>query len=139
MTEADINQAVIDEFRANGGTVGGPLEYVLVLLLHHVGRRSAAPRVTPLVYQPNGTCFVIFASNYGAPTDPDWFRNLVVYPETEIEVGSEKVHVVARVTDGAERSQLWTRQKEPMPNFAEYERQTIRQIPVVVLEPRHPL
>ncbi len=134
MTDVDVDQLVIEQFRANEGRVGGPLEGVPVLLLHHRGRTTGATYVTPLVYQPHGSSWVVFASNYGSPVDPEWYRNLVAAPEATVEVGTVSVPVVARRAVGDERAMLWRRQKERLPHFAEYERLTSREIPVVVLE-----
>ena len=77
---------------------------------------------------------VIFATKGGAPTDPDWYHNLLAHPDVTVEVGTEIVPVRARVAEGDERDRLWSLQKELMPGFAEYEAKTTRQIPVVVLE-----
>jgi deazaflavin-dependent oxidoreductase (nitroreductase family) len=133
---SDFNAAIIDEFRANGGKVGGGFEGAPMLLLHHTGARSGVERVNPLVYQPDGDDLVIFASKAGAPTNPDWFHNVVAHPDTTVEVGEGTRAVRARVAEGDERERLWSRQKELMPGFADYERSTDRRIPVVVLEPR---
>ncbi len=131
----DFNGQIIDEFRANGGKVGGPFEGMPMLLLHHHGAKTGTERINPLAYQPlpDGN-FAVFASKGGAPTNPDWFHNLVANPRTTVEVGTDTVPVVARVTEGAERDRIWTAQKEAVPGFAQYEEQTSRQIPVVVLE-----
>jgi deazaflavin-dependent oxidoreductase (nitroreductase family) len=78
----------------------------------------------------------VFASKGGAPTNPDWFHNLVAHPDVSIEVGSESRPVTARVASGEERDRIWAAQKEAFPNFAQYEEKAgKRQIPVVVLEP----
>jgi deazaflavin-dependent oxidoreductase (nitroreductase family) len=133
---SDFNAEIIDEFRANKGKVGGPFEGAPVLLLHHTGAKSGTERVNPLVYQPldNGR-YAIFASKGGADTNPDWFHNLVAHPHTSIEVGTDTVPVVSRVTEGAERETIWSAQKIAAPGFAEYEQKTTRQIPVIILEP----
>ena len=132
----DWNRQVIEEFRANGGKVGGNFEGMPLLLLHHVGAKSGLERVNPLAYQPVGDAFAIFASKGGAPTSPDWFHNLVAHPGTTIEVGDETLPVVARVATGEERDRIWTAQKAAYANFAEYEEKAAgRQIPVVVLDP----
>ena len=133
---SDFNQAIIDEFRANGGKVGGGFEGAPMVLLHHTGARTGTERVAPLVYQADGDRWVVFASKAGAPTHPDWYRNLVANPQTTIEVGTETVAVRARVAEGDERDRIWTKQKQLMPGFAEYEEKTkgIREIPVVILE-----
>ncbi len=134
---SDWNTQVIEEFRANGGKVGGNFEGMPLLLLHHVGGKTGTERVNPLAYQQlDEGAVAVFASKGGAPTDPDWFRNLKVNPETAIEIGTETREVRARVADDAERNQIWERQKEKVPAFAEYEDKTERVIPVVVLEPR---
>ena len=132
----EFNRRIIEEFRANEGRVGGPFEGAPMLLLHTTGARSGAERVSPVVYQPDDGRWVVFASKGGAPTNPDWFHNLRARPDATIEVGTDTVPVVARVAEGDERERLWSRQKERMPGFADYEQKTTRQIPVVVLERR---
>lgn len=132
---ANWNDAIIEEFRANEGRVGGRFEGRTLLLLHHTGAKSGTVRVNPLAYRRDGDNYVIFASKGGAPTNPDWYYNLIANPDAEIEVGTEVIKVRARVAEGDERERLWTLQKEEVPGFAEYERKTSRQIPVVVLEP----
>jgi deazaflavin-dependent oxidoreductase (nitroreductase family) len=131
---SDWNAGIIDEFRANAGTVGGPFEGARMLILHTTGARSGSERVHPLVYQADGDRLVIFGSKGGAPTHPGWYHNLVANPEVTVEVGTETIPVRARVAEGAERERLWTRQKQVMPGFADYEAKTSRQIPVVILE-----
>jgi deazaflavin-dependent oxidoreductase (nitroreductase family) len=83
----DFNGKIIEEFRANGGRVGGPFQGSDMLILHHTGARSGAERVTPLGYQPVGESYAIFASKAGAPTNPDWYHNLVAHPDATVEVG----------------------------------------------------
>jgi deazaflavin-dependent oxidoreductase (nitroreductase family) len=135
---ADFNTQIIDEFRANGGKVGGGFEGAPLLLLHHRGAKTGTERVNPLAYQPVGTSFAIFASKAGGPHDPHWYLNLKAHPEAQVEVGSETIDVTAREVAGPEREEIWGRQKQLMPGFAEYEEKTegIRQIPVVLLERR---
>lgn len=130
-----FNSRIIDEFRANQGRVGGPFEGATVLLLHHVGARSGTERVNPLAYQQVGESMAIFGSKMGMPTNPAWYHNLIAHPRVRVEVGTRTVEVIARVAEGEERDRIWTRQKELMPGFADYERKTDRQIPVVVLDP----
>lgn len=132
----DFNQQIIAEFRANGGKVGGGFEGAPMVILHSTGAKSGQERVIPLVYQPVGDAWAIFASKAGAPDNPDWYHNLVANPEASIEVGTETVPVTARVLDPDEREPIWTKQKELMPGFAEYEAATTRTIPVVLLERR---
>jgi deazaflavin-dependent oxidoreductase (nitroreductase family) len=132
----DFNQQVIEEFRANGGKVGGNFEGAPMLLLHHRGAKTGTERVNPLMYQDLGDGSVaIFASKGGAPTNPDWYHNLVANPKTTIEIGAETRDVVARVAGDEDRDRIWTAQKQAYPNFAEYEKTAGgRKIPVVVLE-----
>lgn len=131
---SDWNTSIIDEFRANGGKVGGPFEGADMLILHTTGARSGQERVHPLVYQAAGDDVVIFASTYGGPKHPAWFRNLVAHPDVTVEIGTETRSAHARVAEGDERERYWVRQKELRPRFAEYEAKTTRTIPVVVLE-----
>jgi deazaflavin-dependent oxidoreductase (nitroreductase family) len=133
----DFNQKIIDEFRGNGGEVGGPFQGSSLLLLHTVGRRSGQPHVNPLAYQKTDDGWAVFASFAGAPVNPAWYHNLVAAPETTIEVGPDTVPVRARVAEGGERDRIFDRQKETVPVFADYESQTGgRVIPVVILQPR---
>jgi len=131
---SDWNTKVIEEFRANGGKVGGNFEGAPMLILHSTGAKTGRERVNPLVYQAVGDDVAIFASKGGAPDNPDWFHNVVAHPEVTIEIGTDTVPVRARVTDGDERDRIWTRQKQLIPGFADYEAKTDRQIPVLVLE-----
>jgi deazaflavin-dependent oxidoreductase (nitroreductase family) len=130
----DFNQQMIQQFRENHGKLGGPFEGATMLLLHHTGAKSGKERVNPLAYQPLGANFAIFASKGGAPTNPDWYHNLLAHPDTTVEVGSETIPVRARVVASDERQLIWEKQKQLMPGFAEYEAKTDRQIPVIVLE-----
>jgi deazaflavin-dependent oxidoreductase (nitroreductase family) len=132
----DFNRQVIDEFRANGGKVGGRFEGAPLLLLHHRGAKSGTEYVNPLMYQDlGGGSLAIFASKGGAPTNPDWFHNLRANPNTKIEVDTETVDVVARVASDEDRDRIWEAQKRAYPNFAEYEQSAgARKIPVVVLD-----
>jgi deazaflavin-dependent oxidoreductase (nitroreductase family) len=136
MTDRDEwNRRVIEEFRANDGKVGGTFEGMDLLLLHHVGARSGTERVNPLAFQQVGGSYAVFASKGGAPTNPDWFHNLVAHPNVSIEVGSERHDVTARVATGEERERIWSAQKAAIPGFADYEKTAGREIPVVVLDP----
>jgi deazaflavin-dependent oxidoreductase (nitroreductase family) len=132
----DFNRKVIEEFRANEGKVGGPFEGAPVLLLTSTGAKSGQQRTTPVVFQKDGERMVIFASKAGAPENPAWYHNLVANPTATVEVGPDTVEVEAIVAEGDERERLFSRQKELMPQFAEYEQKTTRQIPVVALQPK---
>ena len=132
---SDWNQDIIEEFRANEGTVGGMFEGAPLLLLHHVGARTGTRRVTPLMFQPIPRGYAVFASKAGAHTNPDWFYNVTANGDTTVEVGSSSLPMTARIAEGDEHDDIWNRQKQEWPQFAEYERQTSRDvIPVIVLE-----
>jgi deazaflavin-dependent oxidoreductase (nitroreductase family) len=131
----DWNRRIIEEFRANAGRVGGPFEGMPILLLHHRGARTGIERVNPLAYQQlEDGAIAVFGSKGGAPTNPDWFHNLVANPDARVEMGIETYEVRARVADDEERQRIWERQKKDRPAFADYETKTSRQIPVVILE-----
>ena len=131
----DWNTQVIEDFRAHQGRVGGQFEGAPMILVHHRGRRSGVERVSPMVYQALEGGYAVFASKAGAPTDPDWYRNLVAHPDTTVEVGAETIPVRVREAAGEERESIWTAQKAAMPGFAEYETKAApRVIPVLVLE-----
>ena len=135
MTEPnDWNRKIIEEFRANKGKVGGPFEGAPLLLLTTTGAKSGQQRTTPLVYMPDGDRKIIFASKAGAPTNPDWYHNLVAHPQVTVEVGTETLNVTAVVITGEERDRLYAKQAAINPGFAEYETKTTRKIPVIALK-----
>jgi hypothetical protein len=108
----DFNAKVIEEFRANGGKVGGQFEGAPLLLLTTTGAKT------------------------GAPTNPDWFHNLVAHPEVTVEVGAERFTADASVVEGEERDRIYAAHAAANPGFAEYQEKTDRVIPVVALDRR---
>lgn len=132
---SDFNAQIIEEFRANAGKVGGPFQDAPLLLLHTTGAKSGKERVNPLMYRPVDGAYAVFGSKAGAPTNPDWYHNLLVHPEATIEVGAESIPVRARIAMGDERDAIWIRHKTENPGFADYETKTGRRIPVIILEP----
>lgn len=133
----DWNKAVIDEFRANDGTVSHGFGRGLVLL-HHTGAKTGTARVSPVMGIPSGddTWFVA-ASKAGAPENPAWFHNLLAHPDVTIEVpGGETVAVHAEQLQGAERDAAWELFKQRSDGFRQYEEKTSRVIPVVALRRR---
>jgi deazaflavin-dependent oxidoreductase (nitroreductase family) len=137
MSTGNWNESIISEFRANSGRVGGRFEGRPLLLLHHRGAKSGVERVNPLAYQAlPGGALAVFASRGGSARNPDWYHNVIANPNVTVEVGTESFEATARVAEGEERDRVWERQKRDVPGFAEYERRTPRQIPVVILEPR---
>jgi deazaflavin-dependent oxidoreductase (nitroreductase family) len=132
---SDFNAAIIEEFHANEGRVGGMFADMPLLLLHHTGAKSGVKRINPLAYLSDGERYVIFASKGGAPTNPDWYYNLKANPNTQIEVGADTLSVVASEALGAERDRFFNTQVERMPTFAQYAEKAGRVIPVMVLTP----
>jgi deazaflavin-dependent oxidoreductase (nitroreductase family) len=130
---ADWNAGIIEEFRANGGVVGGPFEGAPVLLLGTTGAKSGQHRVNPMMYLADGDRLLVFASKSGAPTNPDWYHNLVAHPEVTVEVGTESYPATAVVLTGEERDRFYAEQARRYPGFAEYQEKTTRVIPVVAL------
>lgn len=129
------NQAIIDEFRANAGKVGGYFAGKTLLLLHTVGAKSGQVRINPVAYVTDGDRFEIIASKGGAPTNPDWYYNLLAHPRVMVEVGTEQFQAQAAVVPEPERSRLYAKMVEMMPGFAEYQQKTTRVIPVITLTP----
>jgi deazaflavin-dependent oxidoreductase (nitroreductase family) len=129
-----FNRKLIAEYRANGGKVSGIFAGAPLLLLTTTGAKSGQPRVSPLAYTTDNGRWVVIASKGGAPTHPDWFHNLRANPEVTVEVGTETFPARATVVEGVERKRLFDQMAAKMPNFAEYQRNTTRQLPVIVLE-----
>src|SRR5215472_10311707 len=95
-------------YRATGGRIGHRVPRApRVLLLDHVGARTGTRRTTPLAYMPSGGSFVVVGSKSGHPNDPAWVHNLRTHPDTEIQVGPDRIRVRARQADAAERQRLW--------------------------------
>jgi deazaflavin-dependent oxidoreductase (nitroreductase family) len=131
----DWNSAIIAEFRANGGKVGGRFAGRPLLLLHTTGSKSGQRRVNPLAYTRDGDRLVVIASKGGAPTNPDWYYNLLANPLVTVEVGTEQFQAQATVPADPERTRLYDQMAKVMPGFAEYQRNTTRRIPVITLLP----
>jgi deazaflavin-dependent oxidoreductase (nitroreductase family) len=130
----DWNAQIIEEFRANHGKVGGMFEGATLLLLTTTGAKSGRRRTNPLGYMPDGNRLLIFASKSGAPTNPDWYSNLIAHPTVTVEVGDEEFTATATVITGEERDRLFAQQAARVPQFGEYQEQTSRVIPVIALQ-----
>jgi deazaflavin-dependent oxidoreductase (nitroreductase family) len=133
----DFNKAIIEEFRANQGVVGGGFAGAPMVLLHTTGAKSGLERVNPLVCHPGGEGVLhVFASKGGAPTDPDWYRNLTAHPEVTVEFGQDTFEATATTVTGEERDRIYAEQVASFPAFGEYQERAGRTIPVVALR-RH--
>jgi deazaflavin-dependent oxidoreductase (nitroreductase family) len=136
MSEAnERNKIIIDEFRANDGKVGGRFEGKTLLLLHTKGAKSGQERINPVACIRDGDRLAVIASKGGAPTNPDWYYNVVVNPLVSVEVGTEKFQARASVAQEPERTRLYDQMVTVMPGFDDYRRKTARVIPVIVLTP----
>lgn len=129
-----LNQAIIAEFRANDGKVGGDFAQVPLLLLNTIGAKSGEPRTNPMAYTTDGGRMVVIASNGGRPTHPGWYHNVLANPLVSVEVGREQFQARATVADEQERDRLYALMVEHLPFFAGYQEKTTRKIPVVILE-----
>lgn len=130
----NFNKGIIEEFRANAGVVGGVFAGAPMILVTHTGAKSGTERTTPLVHSRDGDRVVVIASMGGAPNNPQWFHNIKATPKVRVEIGTESYDATAEVlTGGTERQRLFDHQAELMPNFKQYQENTTRVIPVVVL------
>ena len=133
MDQKEFNRKLIEEFRAARGAVGGPYANRQILLLTTIGAQSAQRRTTPVMYLREGERLFVVASNAGAVKHPDWYRNLVVYPEVTVEMGSETYDAQAVVLEGADRQQIWESIVRQQPFFGDHQAKIERQIPVIEL------
>jgi deazaflavin-dependent oxidoreductase (nitroreductase family) len=134
---SDWNRNVIEEFRANRGSVAAFARQPL-LLLTHTGAKTGKRRTNPLAYFRDGDRYVIVASKGGAPTNPDWYYNLLANPQATIEVGIEQLAVTAEPASPVEHERLWAMVIERNPAFKEYGKKTRRVILLVILTPSLP-
>lgn len=131
---SSFNDSIIEEFRSNRGKVSGGFKDSTLLLLTSTGSTSGKEHTTPLVYTKDGDLYVVVASKGGADTNPDWFGNLKINSKADIEVGDEKFRVDAEIVDEAKRQKIYAKHAKRYPGFIEYQKQTHRKIPVVLLK-----
>ena len=129
-----FNTSIVDEFRANGGKVGGPFEGATLLLLTTTGAKSGQPRLAPLAYLTIDGKTIIIGSKAGADTNPDWVHNLRAHPRAHIEVGTDAYDVVARELPSAERDDVYPKVVAQAPGFGDYQAKTSRVIPLFELQ-----
>jgi len=130
----EFNRKIVEEFRANGGKVGGMFANAPMIIVTMKGAKSGQSRTTPLVYSKDGDRYVVIASMAGAPNNPDWYHNLKANPEATVEIAGEQFKVKAKLATGAERERLFNQQAAMLPVFNDYRKKTTREIPVFVLE-----
>ncbi|WTW99493.1 nitroreductase family deazaflavin-dependent oxidoreductase [Streptomycetaceae bacterium NBC_01309] len=125
----------VRRYRETGGEVGYEWNGVTALLLTTTGRTTGEPRTSALIFGADDDRLVVIASQGGAPTHPQWYRNLLAQPRVEVQVKDRRIAAVARTAEGAERERLWGLMVGLWPNYDAYQERTDRSIPVVVLEP----
>jgi deazaflavin-dependent oxidoreductase (nitroreductase family) len=128
------NSEIIDEFRANGGKVGGPFEGATLLLLHTTGAKSGKERINPVMTFDFDGKLLIVGSYAGADVDPAWLHNLRAHPDAHIEIGTDAYDVRARELPADERDAVYPRIVEQVPGFGGYQSKTDRIIPVIELQ-----
>ena len=120
-------------YRSTGGRIGGRIQGLPVLLLTTTGRKSGKPRTVPLGYLRDGSTYVIIASYGGLPRHPAWFFNLQSHPEANIQAKKVQVQVRAELANPEKKRELWARLLEVAPGYANYQKRTSRDIPMVIL------
>lgn len=133
-----FHESVIEEFRANGGKVGGPFEGGNLLLLTTTGAHSGAERTTPLGFVRHRGSLLIVGSNLGAPKHPAWYHNLLAHPVVRVELGTRTFEALAVPAEGARRDALFEHVVRAAPGYGDYQAGTSRTLPVVVLERAEP-
>ena len=122
--------------RLSGGRLGAKFLYgAPIMLLTTTGWKSGQPRTTPLLYLQDGATLVAVASKAGSARHPGWYRNLVVHPDVDVEIGKQHRRMRARPASAEEKQRLWPRLTAMYPPYDSYQARTARDIPVVILEP----
>lgn len=124
----------VKSYAESGGTRGHLFHGAPTLLITTIGRRSALPRRTALIYGRDGDRYLVVASNGGAADHPLWFHNLLAQPQVKVQVGAEEFDAVARPAAEDERLRLWETMTGIWPRYVGYQRATSRQIPIVIIE-----
>ena len=122
-------------YRFSGGSLAGSVRGVKVLLLTTTGRKSGKAYSTPLGRFDHEGGYVIVASNGGQPSHPAWFFNLKSNPRVTVQVLDAKIPATAEILSGEGRARAWNRVIATAPSYADYERRTTREIPVILLRP----
>lgn len=122
-------------YRLTGGLIGGKFGNVDILLLTTTGRKSGRRRTTPLLYMKDGDNMIVVASNGGNANHPGWYHNVRANPDIEVELGRDKRSIRAEIAGPEERARLWPKLVEIYKQYEGYQRDTEREIPLVVLKP----
>ena len=122
-------------YRLTGGSIGGRVQSLPVVLLITTGRKSGKQRTVPLGFLRDGSDYVIISSNAGLPQNPAWFLNLKSHPEATIQVKRQHIQVKAETANPEKRRELWARLLEVAPGYGRYQKSSSREIPMVILHP----
>lgn len=134
--EREFNEQNIEEFRRNGGKVGGQFEGFPLLLLTSTGAKSGAQRVNPVAYFDIDGKIYIVGSAAGRDNNPAWVHNIRAHPQVSVEIGSQAPKpATARELPRGERDSIYPIVVERAPGFGEYQQRTDRVIPVFELVP----
>lgn len=125
----------VEAIERSGGTEGTTLRGMPVILITNRGARSGKLRKTPVMRVEHGGSYAAVASKGGAPDHPVWYHNLAANPQVEVQDGTVKQDMTARLVSGEERAAWWERAVAAFPDYADYQTRTEREIPVFVLEP----
>jgi deazaflavin-dependent nitroreductase family protein len=127
----------VRRYKETGGREGHDWQKgTTILLLTTTGRKTGKEHCTPLIYRKHGDAYVVVASKAGAPTHPEWYLNLQANPNVKVQVLADEFEATARTATPEERRELWPFMVEVWPDYAEYQKKTDREIPVVLLERR---
>lgn len=129
-----FGQEHVKRYRETDGNEGHDWQGATVLILTTTGRKSGKQRSTPLIYGRDGDDYLVVASKGGAPDHPAWYLNLTDHPDVEVQVWGERFPAKGRTATSEEKQRLWQTMVERWPAYADYQRRTARDIPVVVLE-----
>ncbi|MGI8964146.1 MAG: nitroreductase/quinone reductase family protein [Thermomicrobiales bacterium] len=132
----DYNSALIEEFRAHNGKLGGRWANSQLVLVNTIGAKSGQVRTIPLVHLQQKDRIYIVGSAAGSHKHPDWYHNLLANPDISYELGDGPVEATAMLIDGEDRAIAWTEIAAAFPFFGDYQDQVSREIPVFVLTPR---
>ena len=121
----------------SGGRIGRSFGSMEVVELHTTGRRSGKRRTVMLTspIHDDGR-YVLVASKGGDDRHPEWYRNLTADPDVELTVGGETIPMTARTATAEERAAMWPDVVKAYRGYADYQRRTQREIPLVICEPR---
>jgi F420H(2)-dependent quinone reductase len=122
-------------YEATDGKEGDTLEGKPVVILTTKGRKSGGLRKSPLMRVEHDGRYVVVASKGGAPEHPVWYLNLLADPHVTLQDGAKVLDLQARTATPQEREAWWPRAAEAWPPYDDYQKNTDRQIPVVILEP----